>query len=245
MSTYQALRDSLEAEERAILFTFIGPSDSAALGSKLLLRARGEALGTLGSSALDSAASSLLEEAGDAPATGAVMLQGGEEPVEVFVDVFNAPAKLVIVGAVHVAIHLVHFAKRLGFRCIVVDAREVFATEERFPHADELIVGWPAEVMAEMPIHDNTYCVYLTHDPKLDNPALQVALERGARYVGALGSKRTHAKRVAELGELGVTAEDIDKIHAPIGIHLGGRRPEEIALSIVAQLVQARYRTGH
>ena len=166
----------------------------------------------------------------------------GEGSVELFFEVFEPLPKLVIVGAVHVAIHLIHIAQRLGFRCIVVDARSVFASEERFPHADELIVKWPSEALREMPLNDSTYCVFLTHDPKLDDPALQVALDAGVRYVGALGSKKTHAKRVASLQEMGVSEEAIATIHAPIGLDLGGRKPEEIALAITAQLVQARYR---
>jgi xanthine dehydrogenase accessory factor len=117
----------------------------------------------------------------------------------------------------------------------------VFATDERFPHADELIVGWPGEVLRGMKLHDNTYCVFLTHDPKLDDPALIAALEADVRYVGALGSTRTHAKRVERLAEAGLPPERIERIHAPIGLDLGGRRPEEIALSIAAQMVQARY----
>jgi xanthine dehydrogenase accessory factor len=161
--------------------------------------------------------------------------------VELFLEILRPPPKLVIVGAVHVAIHLVHFAKRLGFRCVVVDARAAFATPERFSHADELVVEWPSQALAKMPIHDETYCVFLTHDPKLDDPALEVALRRDARYVGALGSKRTHAKRVDSLRNLGLAEDLIARIHAPIGLDLGGRKPEEIALSIAAQLVASRH----
>ena len=146
-----------------------------------------------------------------------------------------------MVGAVHVAIHLVPVAQRLGFRTIVVDARAQFATEERFPDVDELIVQWPSDALAGMPLHDATYCVFLTHDPKLDEPAIRVALEAGVRYVGALGSSRTHAKRIASLQEMGVDRQLVDTICAPIGLPLGGRRPEEIAISIAAELVQARY----
>ena len=100
---------------------------------------------------------------------------------------------------------------------------------------------WPSEAIEEITLHDNTYCVFLTHDPKLDDPALEVALRSNVRYVGALGSKRTHALRVERLGEQGLSSDQIDRIHAPIGLDLGGRRPQEIAMAIAAQLVQARY----
>ncbi len=165
----------------------------------------------------------------------------GEETVEVFFEAFPPPAKLIVVGAVHVAIPLVEIANTLGFHTIVLDARSVYATKERFPHPDELIIRWPAEALREMRLHESTYCVFLTHDPKLDNPGLEVALRSDARYVGALGSKRTHAKRVASLLEMGLSDEEISRIRAPIGIKLGGNRPEEIAVSIVAEIVAVRH----
>jgi len=162
-------------------------------------------------------------------------------PVEVFFDVQPPPEKLVIVGAVHVAIPLVEIASALGLHTVVIDAREPFATRERFPHADELIVGWPADALATMTLHRSTSCVFLTHDAKIDNPGLAVALASEARYVGALGSRRTHEKRVAALVEAGLPPSSIERIHAPIGLDLGGRRPEEIALSIASQVVAARH----
>jgi xanthine dehydrogenase accessory factor len=205
------------------------------LGARMLVWRDGTTEGSLGDPALDRRAVELALEPDRT--TGPVEVGG----VELFVEIFAPLPKLVIVGAVHVAIHLVHFAKRLGFRSIVVDAREVFATEERFPHADRLVVGWPGDVLRDMKLHESTYCVFLTHDPKLDDPALIEALRSEARYVGALGSSRTHAQRVERLRAAGLDDRLIARIHAPIGVDLGGRRPEEIALSIAAQLVQARY----
>jgi xanthine dehydrogenase accessory factor len=237
---------------------------AAGLGRKLLVLRDGSTEGSLGNAELDhrvvalaleperqtgpaavgaegpgeSTAESTAESPAESPAEGA-----GEAPdaTEVFLEIFAPLPKLVVVGAVHVAVHLVHFAKRLGFRTIVVDARTAFATAERFPHADELIVGWPGDVLAAMKLHDSAYCVFLTHDPKLDDPALVAALRSDARYVGALGSTRTQAKRVERLKEAGLSDQQVARIHAPIGLDLGGRRPEEIALSIAAQMVQARY----
>jgi xanthine dehydrogenase accessory factor len=144
-----------------------------------------------------------------------------------------------MIGAVHISIALTAFAAQLGFRTVVVDARAAFATGERFGHANELIHAWPDEALVGR-LHPNTAVVVLTHDPKLDDPALMVALPSAARYVGALGSKKTHAERVVRLREAGLTAADIDRLHAPIGLSIGGRTPGEIALSIMAQIVAVR-----
>jgi xanthine dehydrogenase accessory factor len=145
-----------------------------------------------------------------------------------------------IVGAVHIAIPLVTFAKTLGFRTVVVDARGAFATPERFAHADELIMAWPDEAL-EGKLHSNSAVVLLTHDPKLDDPALKIALPSPARYVGALGSPRTHAKRLDRLREDGVPEEQLARLHAPIGLKIGANTPEEIAVSIIAEVVAARH----
>lgn len=229
---FESLRRSLLEDERVIAFT---RADTAELGARLLVWADGRTEGTLRNADLDRIAADLAT-AKALPATGLREIEG----TEVFVENFEPLPQLFIVGAVHVAIHLVHFARQLGFRTVVVDARSAFATAERFPHADELIVEWPAEYLARTTFHANTFCVFLTHDEKLDNPALKVALEAGVRYVGALGSSRTHAKRVDALRETGLDSELIDRIHAPIGLDLGGRRPEEIALAIAGELVAVR-----
>jgi xanthine dehydrogenase accessory factor len=125
-----------------------------------------------------------------------------------------------------------------------VDARSVFATPERFAHADELILRWPAKALAEMKLDESSYVVVLTHDEKLDNPALKIALESPARYIGALGSPKTHAKRIARLKAEGVSDEQLQRIHAPIGLDIGAERPEEIALSIMAEIVAVSHGIG-
>lgn len=163
-----------------------------------------------------------------------------EHSQEVFIDVQAPSPKLILVGAVHIAQPLVTFAKALGFWTIVLDARAAFATRERFPHADELIIRWPADALADMTLDEATYIVFLTHDDKLDNPALVEVLQYPVRYVGALGSKKTHAKRVVALQEMGVSQTQLARIYAPIGLKLGGRKPEEIAVSIIAEIVQVK-----
>ncbi|HXF61435.1 MAG TPA: XdhC/CoxI family protein [Caldilineaceae bacterium] len=161
-------------------------------------------------------------------------------PVDLFLDLYLPPARLIVVGAVHTAIPLVSIARTLGFHTIVLDARSAFATPERFGHADQLIVRWPADALADLGLDSSTYLVLLTHDPKIDNPVLAHALPSPARYIGALGSRKTHARRLQELQELGVDPALLARIHAPIGLDLGGRQPEEIALAIMAEIVAVR-----
>ncbi|MCP4201557.1 MAG: XdhC/CoxF family protein [bacterium] len=163
---------------------------------------------------------------------------------DVFFEVYPPPPQILVIGAVHVAIHLVAFGKRLGYRTVVIDPRTAFATRERFAAADELLIDWPAEALAKISITDNTYFALLAHDLKIDLPAIEVALRSPARYIGALGSKKTHAKRVAALAEAGFSTSDIARIRNPIGLDLGGRKAEEIALSIIAEMSAVRHGRG-
>lgn len=163
--------------------------------------------------------------------------------VLIFFDVQAPAPKLIIVGGVHIAIELIHFAKPLGLRTYVVDPRTAFATEERFAHADALLHAWPDEALPEIGLTGETSVVVVTHDPKLDDPALQVALPSQAQYVGALGSPQTHAQRVERLLGEGLTREQVNRLHAPIGLDIGGRTPAEIALSIIAEIVAVRNET--
>ncbi len=164
--------------------------------------------------------------------------QGTHEAL--FLDVCIPAARLVIVGAVHIAIPLVTLANTLGFRTVVVDARSAFATQARFGHATELRVGWPADILPTLGLDNRTFIVTLTHDDKLDLPALAYALETRACFVGALGSRRTLPERLAALRNLGVAPESIARLRAPVGLDLGGRLPEEIALAILAEIVAVR-----
>ena len=160
---------------------------------------------------------------------------------DVFFQVFIPPLTLVIVGAVHVAVPLVSLAQTLGFRVQVVDARRTFATLERFPTADELIVAWPQDALAAEKLGPQHHIVILSHDPKFDLPALQVALRSQATYVGLIGSHATQAKRKAALREVGFSDAELACIHGPVGLDLGGREPAEIALAILAEIVAVRY----
>jgi xanthine dehydrogenase accessory factor len=156
-----------------------------------------------------------------------------------FVEPHNPPLRLVIVGAVHIAQALAPMAPAMGFAVAIVDPRRAFATPERFAGV-ALSHDWPDEAMAALGPDARTAVVTLTHDPKLDDPALDAALKSPAFYIGALGSKRTHAKRLARLAELGHGAESVARIHAPIGLDIGAETAPEIALSILAEIVAAR-----
>lgn len=160
-----------------------------------------------------------------------------ESDAGLFLDVFTRPPTLTIVGAVHIAVPLVTIAQTLGFHVRVVDARRAFATEERFSDADELIIGWPREGLEPDYLRPGDAVVILTHDPKFDLPALEIALRSEVGYVGLLGSTSTQEKRQQALRDRGFGAEELARIHGPVGLDLGGRSPDRIALAIMAEIV--------
>ena len=162
------------------------------------------------------------------------------ENSEIFVETYILPIKVIVVGAVHIAQYLVDFAKSLNFEISIIDPRGYFASEQRFPDM-KIINKWPNEAFKEIETNENTALIALTHDPKIDDPALQHALKKKFYYIGALGSKKTHENRCQRLKEAGFNNEQINSIHGPIGIKLGGRSAPEIALSIIAQLVSVTY----
>ena len=231
----------LRCLEKEILFALATVISGQALGKKMLIQPNGCTEGSLESLQLNQEVRK--------SALGLLKRQISEkysceingERTEVFIEVFSPSPKLIIIGAVHLSISLITFAKALGFKTIVIDPRSVFATPERFRHADEVIIEWPHEVLSASDFDEGTYLVALSHDAKLDNPALKLALESPCRYVGALGSLKTHARRIGALEEMGVSKEQISRIHAPVGLNLGGRRPEDIALSIIAQIVAVKH----
>ena len=163
------------------------------------------------------------------------------EGSDIFVETYILPIKVIVVGAVHIAQYLVDFAKSLNFEIYIIDPRGYFASEKRFPDM-KIINKWPDEAFKEIETNENTALIALTHDPKIDDPALQHALKKKFYYIGALGSKKTHENRCARLKEANFSDEQINLIHGPIGIKLGGKSAPEIALSIIAQLVSETYK---
>jgi xanthine dehydrogenase accessory factor len=162
---------------------------------------------------------------------------------QLFIEAYPVRPRLVVVGAVEVARVLVRLARELGYETVVVDGRAAFATAERFPDVDRLVVGWPDEVADSIGLGPADAVAVLTHDPKFDEPAIVAALARACRYVGAVGSRKTQADRRSRLLGAGVAAADLDRLRGPIGLDLGGRLPAETALSIMAEVVAER-RTG-
>ena len=163
------------------------------------------------------------------------------EDTNIFVETYIRPIKVIIVGAVHIAQYLVNFAKSLNFEISIIDPRGYFATEQRFPNI-KIINKWPKEAFQDIETNQNSALIALTHDPKIDDPALQHALKNKFYYIGALGSKKTHENRCRRLKEAGFSDKEISSIRGPIGIKLGGKSAPEIALSIVAQLVAETYK---
>ncbi len=158
-----------------------------------------------------------------------------------FVEPYRRPAQLIIIGAIHIAIPLHRLAKLMGYRVTVIDARAKFATRERFPEADELIVAWPDEAMAKIRLDRSTYVVILTHDPKFDLPALRSVLGKDVGYIGAIGSRKTNQNRFDKLRSEGYTEDQLARVHGPIGLDLGSRGAEETALGIIAEVTAERF----
>jgi len=219
---------------RAALVTVIAGAD---VGSKLLVRADGSSEGGLGSAELDAAGVEAAEEL--LWAERSETREAGQATL--FVDVVAPAPRLIVFGAVDYAAALARLARAAGWRPFVCDPRSQFATPERFPDADEVIAAWPADAFAQVGGIDRaTYIAVLTHDPKLDDAALSIALRSEAAYVGAMGSRRAQAQRRERLLAAGLDEELLERIAAPIGLDLGAVSPEETALSIMAEVVAVR-----
>jgi xanthine dehydrogenase accessory factor len=195
---------------------------------------------------LDTAEGALASDAAVVSAARRAMDIGRSETVDVggqkvFLNVYVPPARLIIVGAVHIAQTLAPMATMIDFDVTVVDPRGAWATANRFPNV-KVVQDWADEAFQQMGLDAATAVVTLTHDPKLDDPALEAALRSDVFYVGALGSKRTHAKRKERLMEAGITEEQFSRIHGPIGLNIGAKSPAEIAISILGQMIEVRAR---
>ena len=179
------------------------------------------------------------ELASEALVTGKSFRAKLSEDTEVFVEAITPPPTLIMVGGVHIAVALTALAKTLGYRTIVIDPRKAWGNESRFPHVDSLIQAWTDEAFEQVKISSSTAIAMLTHDPKLDDPALKIALNTSAFYVGALGSKSTNEKRRERLLSEGISDLQLARLHAPIGLDIGAQTPEEIALAVMSEVVSA------
>ncbi len=230
-----ALAEALQGAEPVVLLTVIG--GETALGRQAVVRPTGVFPASFPFPAAVEAAEPILSGSSGTDDVTVLRLNSG---AEVLVEPLLPPPHLIIVGAVHPAIPLVQMAKTLGFRITIVDPRSRFAERELFPEADQIVVEWPQEAMARLGIDGRSAIAILTHDPKIDDPALAAALNTEAFYVGAIGSRGTHANRVERLEQLGMTADQLQRVHSPIGLDVGGRSPEEMALSILAEMIAVR-----
>ena len=159
----------------------------------------------------------------------------------IFFDMYIKPIKIIIVGAVHIAQYIINFSQSLNFEMVIIDPRGYFASNKRFPNI-KVINEWPKEALSKIESSQSTALIALTHDPKIDDPALQYAINNNFFYIGALGSKKTHSNRCSRLKNSGFSDEQVSKIFGPIGIKLGGKSAPEIALSIIAQLISEIYK---
>jgi xanthine dehydrogenase accessory factor len=231
---YPSLHTAWTDASNSVHVTVIRGSEHI-LGREMLLHENGTVVGTIGNhrqqKALDLAYEILRQEKSQRR-----ML---DEETELFLEFVSPPPTLIAVGGAHITVALMDMAKMLGYRTVVIDPRSVWGNEERFPTVDRLIQSWPDEAFKQIKITRSTAIVMLTHDPKLDDPALKIALNSPAFYVGALGSKTTNAKRRERLLGEGISEEQLLRLHAPIGINIGASTPEEIALAVMAQVVEA------
>lgn len=163
---------------------------------------------------------------------------------QVYIETVAPQPRLVIFGAVHIAQELCRMAYWLGFQVLVNDARPFFTTRERFPEAESVVVGWPDEVADRIDIDPRTYVVMLSHDARFEDPVLPLVLGGPAKYIGVMGSRRTHRRRVARLREAGFDEHQIERIHGPVGLDIGAEQPGEVAISILAEMIQVRYGSG-
>ena len=213
------------------------PGAGAPPEAELVVTADGILTGSLGSAEADAELRTAASEALRRGLSRTTEIEGRS----LFIEVFPVRPRLVIVGGVEVARSLARLARELGFETVVVDGRAAFATPERFPDVDRLVVGWPDEVADEIGLGPNDAVAVLSHDVKFDEPAIVEALRRGCRYVGAVGSKKTQGDRRARLLEAGVSETDLARLRGPVGLDLGGRAPAETALAILAEIVAERY----
>jgi xanthine dehydrogenase accessory factor len=243
MTIFELLSEEVRAERPVALATVIeGPN----LGAKLLVRPGQEPVGTLGNADLDRVASR--DVLGELSAGQTLVRHYGaegqarEETVALFIESYAPPPQMLIFGAVDFTAALARVAKVLGYRVTVCDARPVFATRQRFPAADEVVVDWPHRLLEKVgpTLGPRDAVCVLTHDPKFDVPAVIEALKTDAGYLGAMGSRRTHDDRTRRLREEGVTDAELARVMSPIGLDIGARTPEETAVSICAEIIASR-----
>jgi xanthine dehydrogenase accessory factor len=235
VSPLQAVQGILDREEYGSVVTFV---DGPALGAKVVLDSAGKQL----SGALPP------DIAADVTADALVLMDHEQHrameypPHEVFIESLAPPQEMVIVGAVHIGQALASFAGQMGYRVTIIDSRAAFATPERFPTA-RILVGWPESVIGQVHLDRRTWVVILSHDQRHEDPVLEAALKSPVRYIGCMGSRRTQDLRVERLRDMGFPEEDIARVRGPVGLDIGAESPQEVGVSILAEMTMVRY--GH
>jgi xanthine dehydrogenase accessory factor len=235
VTTLEAVQGILEREEYGSLITFV---DGPLLGAKVVLASDGDVV-----------TGEIPPEIAEHLTADARVLMDHEQhrameypPHSVFIESLAPPQEMVIVGAVHIGQSLASFAGQMGYRVTVIDSRGAFATPERFPNA-RIVVGWPGQVLDQITLDRRTWVVILSHAPAHEDPVLEAALKSPVRYIGCMGSRRTQDLRVERLREMGFSDEDIARVRGPVGLDIGAESPQEVAVSILAEMTMVRY--GH
>ena len=232
--SFEEFHSALEDDTQSVIATVIrGPAGF--LGRELLIHENGHFTGWLGNSWDED----VLELASKIVSQGISQRIALNDEIEIFFEIILPPLTLIVVGGVHIAMALTSLAETLDYRTIIIDPRKAWGNEERFPVVDRLIQAWPDEAFEQIDITSSTAIATLTHDPKLDDPALKIALSSPAFYIGALGSKSTQAKRRERLLREGLTKSQLNRLHGPIGLDIHARTPEEVALAIMAEVVES------
>ena len=231
---FRRLRQALHKRRTAVLVTLVdGPA--AWLGRQLLIHPDGT-VGAIDGNALDQRLMDSIRLSHPPREPHQTEIEGKT----VFVEPLLPPARLMVIGGVHIAIPLTRMAKELDFEIYLIDPRPTFANSDRFPHLEHILNEWPDAAMERLGVDENTFVVTLSHDAKIDDPALVTALKYFPAYIGALGSKRTHEKRIARLLEMGFSRKEIERIHGPVGLDIKAKSPAEIALSILGEITAVR-----
>ncbi len=235
VTVLEAVEQILEREEYGSVITFV---DGPETGAKTVLDSVG---GVVAGSLPDTISGNLTADA--------LVLMDHEQhrameypPHTVFIESLAPPQEMVIVGAVHIGQSLASFASQMGYRVTVIDSRGAFATPERFPAA-RILIGWPENVIGQVTLDKRTWVVILSHAPPHEDPVLEAALKSPVRYIGCMGSRRTQDLRVERLRAMGFSEEDIARVRGPIGLDIGAESPQEVAVSILAEMTMVRY--GH
>ena len=235
MSSLDVIQGILDSEEYGAVVTFVDGPDT---GAKAVIDSSGNVV-----------AGELPEEIASHVTGDAVQLMDHEQhrameypPHTVFIESLAPPQEMVIVGAVHIGQSLAGFAAQMGYRVTVIDSRAAFATEDRFPRA-RVLVGWPEDLIEEVTLDRRTWLVILSHDKRYEDPVLVAALKSPVRYIGCMGSRRTQDLRVERLRAMGFAEEDIARVRGPVGLDIGAESPQEVAVSILAEMTLVRY--GH